>query len=156
MPDERQFEPWCVSRASEIIAAGGGTQDQLLPLLHNLQAEFGFIHETAVPLLASALNLSQAEVHGVVTFYHDFRRSPPQGPVVRLCRAEACQARGGRAVEQTLSDALAKSKAPSGVTLEAVYCLGLCASGPAALVNGKPVARLTGPRLSQWIKELTA
>jgi len=159
MIDEPQFEPWCATRASEIIAGGSGTQDQLLPILHALQAEFGFVHEAAVPLLASALNLSQAEVHGVVTFYHDFRRSPPQGSVVRLCRAEACQARGARAVEQALSDALAKSaetKTPSNVTLDAVYCLGLCASGPAALVNGRPVARLTGPRLSQWIEELIA
>jgi len=149
MPDGLPNSPWSAARASEIIAEGGA--GALLPLLHALQAEFGCVPDAAVPLLASALNLSRAEVHGVLTFYHDFRRTPVEGHLVRLCRAEACQARGGREVEATLKAAL---EIDAGVTLEAVYCLGLCASGPAALVNGKPVARLHGARLTQLIEAL--
>jgi formate dehydrogenase subunit gamma len=150
MPDGLLSSPWSAARASEIIGEGAGAAGALLPLLHALHAEFGCVPEAAVPMLASALNLSRAEVHGVLTFYRDFRRAPVHGHVVRLCRAEACQARGGREVEQALKAALIDA----GVTLEAVYCLGLCASGPAALVNGNPVARLQGVRLARLIEEL--
>ena len=141
-----------------IIAGGSQTEGALLPLLHALQAEFGCVPDEATPLLAQALNLSRAEVHGVLTFYHDFRRAPPRGRVVRLCRAEACQARGARATESILVDALGVEmdapKPGDGVTLASVYCLGLCASGPAALVDGVPVARLHGQRLERLIREV--
>lgn len=132
-----------VSRLGAIHGSEGGA---LLPLLHALQHEIGYIDDVAVPLIANLLNISRAEVHGVVTFYHDFRRSPAGRHVVKLCRAESCQARGGAAIEAAVVERLG---VPMGgtrddglVTLEAVYCLGLCAIGPSALVDGHPMARL--------------
>jgi formate dehydrogenase subunit gamma len=150
--------PWNAPRAETIISEGAGAEGALLPLLHALQAEFGCVPDDAVPLLATALNLSRAEVHGVLTFYHDFRRTPGGRRILKLCRAEACQARGGREVEAALEDALGlamgQSSADGAVTLEAAYCLGLCASGPAALLDGAPVARLAGARLTRLIDEI--
>lgn len=129
-----------------VIAAGNGERGALLPLLHELQAEFGFIEDDLVPEIAEALNLSRAEVHGVITFYHDFRRAPAGRHVVKLCRAESCQARGGVAVERAtierLGTGMGTTRGDGAVTLEAVYCLGLCAIGPNALVDGRPVSRL--------------
>lgn len=146
---------WDAERAAEVIAEGAGLEGGLLPLLHSLQTTFGCVPDEAVPMLAHALNLSRAEVHGVLSFYHDFRRTRPVGPVIRLCRAEACQARGARSVEAALSRALAtevdKPAGPLGVALESVYCLGLCAVGPAAMVDGALVARLDGDRLTKLI-----
>lgn len=151
---------WDAERAALIIAEGATVEGGLLPLLHSLQAAFGCVPEQAVPMLARALNLSRAEIHGVLSFYHDFRRTRPIGPVIQLCRAEACQARGARRVEAALSQAFAteigKPPGPLGVAMEAVYCLGLCAVGPAAMVDGKPVARLDGDRLANLIAEVKA
>ena len=153
-------KPWDADQAAAIIAAHGGGQDALLPMLHDLQDAFGWIPEPATALLAAALNLTRAEVHGVVTFYHDFRRAPPGRKVLKLCRAEACQARGGRAVEAAARDLLkvdfGETTADGAVTLEPVYCLGLCASGPAAMVDGTPVARLTPARLADLLSEAPA
>jgi formate dehydrogenase subunit gamma len=151
MPEASPKTPWSAVRAAEIIAEGGGIAGALLPLLQALQDEFGHVPDEAVPLLAVELNLSRAEIHGVITFYHDFRRTAVRGRLVRFCRAEACQARGARAAEMILSEALHEN---DSVTLEAVYCLGLCASGPAALVDGRPVARLHGERLARLIRDL--
>jgi len=131
--------PWSEDRARAIIAAHQGLRGALLPMLHGLQEEFGCIDEPAIPLLADALNLSRAEVHGVVSFYHDFRRTRPGRHVVKVCQAEACQAVGA-------TDLMAQARAhlradegdtsPDGLfTLEAVYCLGNCALGPAVLVD---------------------
>ncbi|WP_184081515.1 formate dehydrogenase subunit gamma [Sphingobium subterraneum] len=118
----------------------------LLPLLHAVQEEIGFVPDAAVPLIAEALNISRAEVHGVVTFYHDFRRTPAGRHVVKLCRAESCQARGGAAIEKAmqrrLGVAMGATRGDGAVSLEPVYCLGLCAIGPNALVDGRPVARI--------------
>src|SRR5262245_33539783 len=115
----------------------------LLPLLHALQEEFGFVAPQAVPLIAEALNLSRAEVHGVISFYHDFRTEPPARHVVKLCRAESCQSRGAAAIEAELSRhlgvAMGHARKDGQVALEPVYCLGLCAIGPNALVDGRPV-----------------
>lgn len=150
--------PWDPELASEIIAEWTMTPGGLLPLLQALQARFAHVPDAAVPLVAEALNLSRAEVHGVLTFYHDFRRVPPGRHVVKLCRAEACQARGGRAVEGALRRALGvgygETTADGAVTLESAYCLGLCASGPAALVDDAPVARLDETRLNALVGEL--
>ena len=125
----------------------------LLPLLHALQDEFGYIDDALVPHVAEALNLSRADVHGVVTFYHDFRRRPAGRHVVKLCRAESCQARGGRAIEQAaverLGVAMGATSADRRVTLEPVYCLGLCATGPNAMVDGVPVSRIDSARLDR-------
>lgn len=124
-----------------------GREGALLPVLQDLQTALGFISDEAVAAVAEGLNLSRAEVHGVLTFYHDFRRVPAARHLVKLCQAEACQARGGRAVTQAaetlLGVALGGASADGAVALEPIYCLGLCASGPAALVGDRPVARLT-------------
>jgi formate dehydrogenase subunit gamma len=110
-----------------------------------------------VPALADALNLSRAEVHGVVTFYHDFRREPAGRHVLKICRAEACQAMGGEALvaraEDRLGVACGSTSADGRVTLEPVYCLGLCATGPSAMVDGKVVGRLTARKLDALLKE---
>ncbi len=131
---------------ARIVARHISRRGALLPILHDVQAALGCISDEAVPAIAHGLNLSRAEVHGVVTFYHDFRRTPPARHVVKLCRAEACQARGGAAIEAAaatrLGVAMGQTRADGQVALEAVYCLGLCAIGPNAMVDGAPVARL--------------
>jgi formate dehydrogenase subunit gamma len=119
-----------------------------LPMLHAVQEALGYVPESAIPLIAEALNVTRAEMHGVVTFYHDFRREPAGRHVIKLCRAEACQAAGGVAVAQRISERLGVAfgeTSPDGrVTLDAVYCLGLCATAPAAMIDGRVVGRL-GP-----------
>jgi formate dehydrogenase subunit gamma len=129
----------------------------LLPILQALQEEFGYIDEAAEPLVAEALNLTRAEVHGVVTFYHDFRRAPAGRHVVKLCRAEACQAAGGDALaaraEARLGVAMGETTPDGGVTLEPVYCLGLCATAPSAMVDGRVVGRLDEQRLDAVLAE---
>ena len=143
---DRITQAWSPERCGEIVARHLGREGALLPILHEVQDVFGCIPDEAVPVIAEALNLSRAEVHGTLTFYHDFRRAPAGRRVVKLCQAEACQARGGRAVtaaaEAALGVRLGGTSADGETTLEAVYCLGLCASGPSALVDGRPVGRL--------------
>jgi formate dehydrogenase subunit gamma len=136
---------------ARLVALHADRRGALLPLLHDLQAALGYVPDEAVPAIAHGLNLSRAEVHGVVTFYHDFRRAPPARHVVRLCRAEACQARGAAAIEaqaaRRLGVAMGQARPDGEVALEPVYCLGLCATGPNALVDGRPVSRLDAGRL---------
>lgn len=126
-------------------------QGPLLPILHAMQEAFGFIPNEARSMIAEALNLSRAEVHGVVSFYHDFRAEPAPKLVVKLCRAEACQAMGGREAAQELLRHLGLEWgkcAPDGaLVVEPVYCLGLCAAAPAALIGDKPAVRLDGASL---------
>ena len=131
--------------AAAICARFGNRPDELLEILHVLQEEVGFVPEEALPAIAKALNRSRAEIHGVVTFYHDYRREAPGRHVVKICRGEACQSVGA---EKLCADASAKFKTGLGatsadgkVTLEAVYCLGNCALGPAAMVDGKLIGR---------------
>lgn len=133
-------------------------QSMLLPLLHEIQEEFSHVPPSAVPLIAGALNLSRAEVHGVISFYHDFRPTPPPRHVIKLCRAESCQARGGAAIEAALSRRLgmAMGEARGDVALEPVYCLGLCAIGPNALVNERPVARIDAAAMDRIAGEVAA
>lgn len=149
---------WTSEVVTEIAARHAGREGALLPLLHEIQHTFGFVPDPAVPLIAHALNLSRAEVHGVLTFYHDFRRKPAGKRVLKLCRAEACQARGGDSVQARIESGLGLSmgetRADGAVTLEPVFCLGLCASGPAALLDGEPVARLYGGKIDDLIAEL--
>lgn len=131
---------------ARVVALHANRRGALLPLLHDLQAALGYVPDEAVPAIAHGLNLSRAEVHGVVTFYHDFRRAPPARHVVKLCRAEACQARGAAAIEaeaaRRLGVAMGQARPDGEVALEPVYCLGLCATGPNAMVDGRPVSRL--------------
>ncbi len=145
------YEPWSDARAEDIIAPYVGTEGATLPILHALQAVFGCVPADAVPMVANRLNLSRAEVHGIVTFYHEFRRHPPGRHVLRLCRAEACQSVGADALAEHARRRLGidwhETSANGAVTLEPVFCLGLCASGPAALLDGRPVGRLDPARL---------
>lgn len=157
------FEPWSAARAEQIIAPHLSREGALLPILHALQDAFGCVPREAVPLVAHALNLSRAEVHGVVTFYHDFRAATGGRRVVKLCRAESCQAMGGEAAGRFLLAALGLPKGERGgepwggttadgaVTVEAVYCLGLCAVSPAALIDDEPLGRVDGMALAEAV-----
>ncbi|WEK43812.1 MAG: NAD(P)H-dependent oxidoreductase subunit E [Candidatus Sphingomonas colombiensis] len=135
-------------------------RDALLPLLHALQVEFGYIDGAMVVPVAAALNLSRADAHGVVTFYHDFRTAPAGTHIIRLCRAESCQARGGAAIERHATERLGlnmgETSADGRVTIEPIYCLGLCATGPNALVDGRPVSRLDAAKIDRIAAELLA
>jgi formate dehydrogenase subunit gamma len=132
-------------RIAEILDAHQGLEGPLLPILHAIQAAFGYVPDSAVPQIAKALMLSKAEVHGVISFYHDFREKPAGRHVLKLCRAEACQAVGADAVAGRIKQALGidwhETTADGRVTLEPVFCLGLCACGPAAMVDGRLVGR---------------
>ncbi len=144
---------WNEPAATAIIAAHAGILGGMLPLLHALQAEFGCVPDAATPMIATALNVTRAEVHGVITFYHDFRRAPAGRRVLRLCRAEACQSMQGAAVAERLLSRLGigwgETTADGALTVEAVYCLGLCACAPAALLDGDPIGRLDDARLAE-------
>ena len=154
------YEPWSPERAVEIISLHADREGALLPLLHALQHAFGHVPDDAVPLLAGALNLSRADVHGVISFYHDYRRKPASGRVLKLCQAEACQARGvGKVTEEVEAALGSKIGGPSAdgrVTFEPVYCLGLCASGPAAMLDGRPIGRITPDRVAELVREARA
>jgi formate dehydrogenase subunit gamma len=151
------YEPWNAERAAEIISAHQALEGPLLPILHALQAAFGHVPPGAVTLVAEALNLTRAEVHGVVTFYHDFRQEPAGRHVLKLCRAEACQAAGGDALaaraQARLGVAVGGTTPNRSVTLEPVYCLGLCATAPAAMLDGRLVGRLDVQRLDALLAE---
>lgn len=149
------YAPWDQGQATTIVDAHAGQAGATLPILHALQNTFGYIHEEAVPLVAAALNLSRAEIHGVVSFYHEFRRSPPGRHILRLCRAEACQAVGGEAVADAARRVLGVdwhgTTANGALTLEPVFCVGLCACGPAALLDETPLVRLTPDRVGALV-----
>lgn len=148
---------WSVERGEEIIRANKHLAGAALPILHALQHEFGFIHREAIPLVAQALNLSRAEVHGIVSFYHDFREIPPGRHVLKLCRAEACQSMGADTLAEKARDRLQvdwHETTPDGrVTLEPVFCLGLCACAPAAMLDGRVFGGLDRERLDHLIDE---
>lgn len=134
-------------RIAEIIADHATREGALLPILHDVQAEFGCVDAESERVIAHALNLSRADVHGVVSFYHDFRAVPDTRPEVQICRAEACKARG---VEALIAGA--KKAAGERVRIHTVYCLGLCSVGPAARVGDQLHARLDGKTLVQVIE----
>ncbi len=145
---------------SAIISDLCGGEGPLLPILHAIQGAYGHIPEAAIPLIADALNLTKAEVHGVVTFYHDFREKPAGRHVIKLCRAEACQSVGGAELGERVLARLGLdwggTTANGAVTVEPVYCLGLCACGPSAMVDGKVVGRLDAARLDAILAEADA
>lgn len=146
------------ARVGDIIAAHIGLEGPLLPILHAIQHEFGHVPQQALPQIASALSLSGAEVHGVMTFYHDFRAAPAGRHVLKLCRAESCQSVGADRVAGHARKALGvdwhETTADGRVTLEPVFCLGLCACGPAAMVDGRVVGRVDEARLDQLLAEV--
>lgn len=127
----------------------------LLPILHDVQGALGFVPKDAVPIIAHELNLSRAEIHGVISFYHYFRTEKPGRHVVQLCRAEACQSVGAVALEayakRTLGIDFHGTTADGAVTLEAVYCLGNCALGPSAMVDGRLQGRVSPERFDALI-----
>ena len=141
------YEPWNEARGAEIIAEHDHLEGATLVILHALQEAFGHVPEPAIPMIAQALNLSRAEIHGVFTFYHDFRHEPAGRHVLKLCRAEACQSMNAEAVAQSVLDHFDLDwggTTPDGrLTVEATYCLGLCACAPSAMLDGEPIARLT-------------
>ena len=155
-----RYEPWNAERAGEIIAAKAHMEGAVLPILHELQETFGCVPEAAVPLIAEALNLSRAEIHGTVTFYHDFRKEPPGRRVLKLCRAESCQAVGADALatraEEKLGVEMGGTTADARVTLEPVYCLGLCHSSPAAMLDKHVFGLLDEAKLDALLKEAQA
>lgn len=129
----------------------GAAPGALLPILHAIQDALGFIPDAAVDDIAHHLNLSRADVHGVISFYHDFRHTPPARRVVRLCRAEACQSMGGAALEagirQRLGLSAAQHESSDGIKFEPAYCFGACACAPAAMIDGELYGRLDPARL---------
>jgi formate dehydrogenase subunit gamma len=155
-----RYEAWTVERASEIIAERAHMEGAVLPILHEMQETFGCVPEAAVPLIAEALNLSRAEIHGTVTFYHDFRKEPPGRRVLKLCRAESCQAAGGDRLasraEEKLGVEMGGTTLDNRVTLEPVYCLGLCHSSPAAMLDKDVFGMLDEEKLDRLLKEAQA
>jgi len=132
---------------ADIVAEHAHREGPLLPILHDVQKAFGHVSEDAMRDIAQALNLTRTEVYGVVSFYHDFRKEAEARPILKLCRAEACKARG--------VDALVPiAEGQSRVKLEAVYCLGMCSVGPAALVGDQVIARLDAARLSSLLEAM--
>ncbi len=143
-----------------LAAAHAAEPGGLLPALHAVQGALGHIDDADVPVLAELFNRSRAEVHGVVTYYHHFRRQPPGRHVVQLCRAEACQACGADELAALAQERLrcveGQTRSDGGVTLEAVYCLGLCASSPALALDGRLHGRVTPARLQQLLDGVEA
>jgi formate dehydrogenase subunit gamma len=152
-----RYEPWTPERAREIIAQHQDEKGATLPILHALQEVFGCVPLDAEPLIADALNISRAEVHGCVTFYHDFHREPPGRRTLKLCRAESCQAAGGRAIEarckEKLGVEMGETTLDRRLTLEPVYCLGLCHSSPAAMLDKDVYGMLDEEGIDALLKE---
>lgn len=140
-----------------VVADHRGQRGSLLPILHAIQARLGCVPQDVIPVLADQLNLSRADVHGVVTFYPDFRREPAGRVTVRVCRAEACQALGAERLVSGVRDGSGRSPgetAPDGsVTVEQVFCLGNCALGPSVQVNGRLYGRVDEARLRSILDE---
>jgi formate dehydrogenase subunit gamma len=149
--------PWDLGVAAGIVAEHKLRAGAALPILRALQDRFGYVDKAAVPLIAEALNLSKAEVHGIVTFYHDFRSTPVDGDVLKLCRAESCQAMGCEDLVAHLAAEhriVADQSGPgAALHVETVYCLGNCALSPAALLNGDPIGRLDRRRIDAIVRD---
>ena len=139
------YDPTVVDR---VIDERRQLDGSLMPVLHGVQEALGWVPAQAVPRIAEALNLSRAEVHGVLTYYHHFRQQPARGPVLQVCRAESCRSVGGEQL-------LAQAQAAGGCSVEPVYCLGLCAMSPAVMLEGQPHARMTPDKLRRLLAEPT-
>jgi formate dehydrogenase subunit gamma len=146
------------SRTAAIIHEMEGLEGPLLPILHGIQEEFGHVPQDSLPIIAEALNISNAEVHGVVTFYHDYRSHPAGRHVLKVCQAEACQSMGSDAVAAKLKLLLGigfhETTRDGSVTLEPVYCLGLCACAPSAMLDGEVIGRLDDEKLDEIVAEV--
>jgi formate dehydrogenase subunit gamma len=141
------MQAWDNDRAVALVEQRKNLPGALLPILHALQEEFGYVDPSVVPVIADALNLSKADVHGTISFYHDFRHHPPGKHILKMCRAEACQSMGCDAVighvEKRLGAKLGETTADGNFTLDAVYCLGNCSLSPSVMLDGKPYGRVT-------------
>ena len=148
------------ARTSAIIDDLKRLEGPLLPILHGIQEEFGHVPTETLPIIAEALNISRAEVHGVVSFYHDYRTHPAGRHVLKICRAEACQAMGSEALaaraQQLLGIGFHETTLDGSVTLESVYCLGLCACAPAAMLDGEVFGRVDNALLDKMLDEVRA
>jgi formate dehydrogenase subunit gamma len=145
------YPAWNQDSARMIVAGLAHLEGATLPMLHALQDEFGYVDPQAVPLIAEALNLSRAEVHGAISFYHDFKTAPQPARVIKLCRAEACQALGCESVVDELArkHGIAVDDHHAGdAIVETVYCLGNCALGPSALIDGELIGRVDAARIA--------
>lgn len=146
------LDPVTRERVLAVVAAHRADRGPLLPILHGIAAELGYVDEAVVPLLAEELNLSRADVHGVISFYHDFRRAPAGRTVVRLCRAEACQSMGAAALVDEVTGRygvrLGETSADRAVTVEQVFCFGNCALAPVAEVAGELIGRAGAARVA--------
>lgn len=149
-----------VEAIKEIIDAHLSLEGPLLPMLHALQDAFGYVPDQAHAPICDALNITKAELHGVVTFYHDFRQRPAGRHVLKICRAESCQSVGGTAMAEALLAKLGLdwhgTTSNGAVTIEPVYCLGLCASGPAAMLDSRVVGRVDAAKLDALLAEVGA
>ena len=145
-------------KALTICAAHGNKPDELLEILHALQHDIGYVPEAVLPVIANALNVSRAEVHGVVTFYHDFKREPVGRHVIKICRAEACQAMGTdhlcRHAEKKLGVEMGGTTADGKVTIEQVFCLGNCALSPAILIGDRLHGKVDAKRFDEIVAGL--
>jgi formate dehydrogenase subunit gamma len=141
------MQAWDADRARARIGELEHLPGALLPILHALQEEFGYIDPAATPMVASALNISHAEVHGVISFYHDFRHAAPGKHLLKICRAESCQSMGCDAliqhVEKRLGVRLGETTPDRSLTVEQVFCLGNCALSPAVMLDGEPYGRVS-------------
>lgn len=143
-----------------IISQHTELEGPLLPIFHALQEAFGYVPQESLPLIADALNITRAEAHGVMSFYHDFRTRPAGRHVVKICRAEACQSVGSDALSEAVLAKLGLdwhgTTENGSVTIEPVYCLGLCACGPAAMIDGKLHGRVSAARVDELLAEAGA
>lgn len=155
---QNQASPNLEDTINTIVAAHAGQIGALMPILHAVQAHYGFVPEGAIPLLARQLNLSRAEVHGVMHFYHDFRSQPAGKHVIQVCRAEACQAMGSAELEEHVKELLGigfgQTTADGQFSLEPVYCLGNCACTPSVRIDDDIHARVTPKRFEQLLQSL--
>lgn len=147
-----------VGRTASVINEMRGLEGPLLPILHGIQEEFGYVPRESLPVIAEALNLSRAEVYGVVTFYHDYRSKPAGRHVLKLCQAEACQSMGSDRVAAQVKQALGidfhETSKDGAVTLEPIYCLGLCACAPSAMLDGEVIGRLDDDKIAEIVAEV--
>lgn len=147
-------------RTAAIIQDFKEIEGPLLPILYEIQDTFGHVPQEALPVIASGLNISRAEVYGVVSFYHDYRKQPAGRHVLKLCQAEACQSMGSDTVaarlKQTLGIDFHQTSTDGAVTLEPVYCLGLCACSPAALLDGEVIGRIDADKVYEIVAEVRA
>ncbi|MCV6612936.1 MAG: formate dehydrogenase subunit gamma [Amphritea sp.] len=147
-----------LQQVAEVITSLQDKPGALLPILHGIQDQLGYIPTDAVPMIAEALNQSRAEIHGVISFYHQFRTTPPGKHTVEICRAEACQAMGSRQLEAHAKEALGvdyhQTTSDRRISLEAVYCLGNCACAPSVRVNDDIVGRVDADKFDKLVEKL--